>query len=384
MAGVRNEFDMKERPGTATGKTTGTKPGATGLTARVVLIAGSVLFSLGVLEIGTRLLRWGPERLAHWPNLVRERMSLQTEGDAPCAYVYDAALGWRSPLNCVSENYNSDADGFRRAPGEQALALPPVLATGASFAKGDEVNDGESWSAYLQAMTGRKVVNAGVSGYSFDQTVLSTEEFARQVRPLFIVVSFTPDDIRRSELSVSWSRAKPYFTAAGGKLELANVPVPGKPGPLVAIPTAAHLLGRSALADEVARRLGLFAGWYYDEVRALPAGMGATVACLLMPRLASLGVPVVVMAQYGRGYWRGYADREKTVAPTVARVLGCAAEAGLMPFDLSDPMKAVIETRGLDALYRTDHQSAEGNRVVAELLMHELVRRGLLASTAGR
>ena len=47
-------------------------------------------------------------------------------------------------------------------------------------------------------------------------------------------------------------------------------------------------------------------------------------------------------------------------------------------------MKVVIETRGLDALYRTDHQSAEGNRVVAELLMHELVRRGLLASTAGR
>ena len=358
------------------------------MAARIVLIVGSVLFSLVALEIGCRLLRAGPEALVHWPNYARERMGIPEEDVGPCIYAYDAALGWKAPGNCVSPPYNRDADGFRRAPATSALALPPILASGASFTKGDEVPDGAAWPAYLQELTGRKVLNGGVSGYSFDQTVLSTERFARLVKPLVIVVSFTPDDIRRSELSVSWSRAKPYFAVTGEgvgrRVDLRNVPVPGQPGTPVPLPIAARLLGWSALADEVAKRLGIFKGWYFDEVQAVPAGTGVAIACLLMPKLTTLGAPVVVMAQYGRGYWRGYADRETMVAPTVRKVLGCAAEAGLVPFDLADAMKPVIEARGLDALFRTDHHSAEGNRVVADLLMVELVRRGLLAPMAGR
>ncbi len=383
---MEKEFDKKDRRGTTGPSATG--PGGTGLAARIVLIVGSVLFSLLMLEMGARLLRAGPEALVHWPNYARERMGTAEEGEGPCIYAYDAALGWKSPGNCVSPVYSSDANGFRRAaptsPTTSTLAEPPILATGASFAKGDEVKDGESWPAYLQEMTGRRVLNGGVSGYSFDQTVLSTERFAQMVKPLVIVVSFTPDDIRRSEFKVSWSREKPYFDVVGGRAELRNVPVPGKPGTPVPLPVAARLLGWSALADEVARRLGIFNGWYFDEVRATPPGTGTTIACGLMPRLAALGAPVVVMAQYGRGYWRGYADRETTVAPSVRKVLGCAADAGLIPFDLSDPLKAVIEARGIDPLYRTDHHSVAGNRVVADLLMVELVRRGLLAPMAGR
>jgi hypothetical protein len=365
-----------------------TGSGATGWAARLLLITASVLFSLGVLEAGVRLMRSGSEGLAHWPNYPRERMGIPEEGEGPCIYAYDAALGWKAPGKCDSPVYSSDANGFRRVPAASAdrspLTEPPILATGASFTKGDEVSDGEAWPAYLQDMTGRQVLNGGVSGYSFDQTVLSTELFARLVKPLVIVVSFTPDDIRRSELSVSWSRAKPYFAVVGGRLELRNVPVPGKPGAPVPLPIAARLLGWSALADEVAKRLGIFRGWYYDEVRAVPSGDGAAIACLLMPRLAALGAPVVVMAQYGRGYWRGYADRETTVAPAVRKVLGCAGDAGLVAFDLADAMKPVIEARGIDALYRTDHHSAEGNRVVADLVMVELTRQGLLAPMAGR
>ena len=65
-------------------------------------------------------------------------------------------------------------------------------------------------------------------------------------------------------------------------------------------------------------------------------------------------------------------------------MLDCASEAGLIPFDLSEPLKPVVEARGIDALFRTDHHSAEGNRVVADLIMRELVRRGLVPQTAGR
>jgi hypothetical protein len=352
----------------------------TGWVARITLVAASVLASLALLEVGYRLVLWGPGGLANWPNLAHQRMGIGA-GDGGCQYAYDGAIGWTSPANCVSNVYNSDADGFRRTTARASLAEPPILVTGSSFAKGDEVNDDEAWPAYLQDLIGRKVVNAGVSGYAFDQMVLSTEQLVPKVKPLFIIASFTPGDIRRAEMKVAWNREKPYFTVEGGQLELHNVPVPGKPGEPVRFPAAAEWFGRFALAELVAGRLGVQRGWYFREVRGVPAGTGAAIACQLMSRLAALGVPVVVVAQYSRNFLKenglfGTADHR-----AVRKVLDCAAAAGLIPFDTADALKAAVEARGADAFYRTDHHSAEGNRLVADLVMRELLNRRLLTRT---
>jgi len=355
----------------------------TGWVARIALVTASVLVSLALLEAGYRLVLWGPEGLVNWPNLARQRMGAGPGGER-CQYVYSAALGWTSPTNCVSGPYNSDADGFRRSTPQASLAEPPLLVTGSSFAKGDEVNDNEAWPAYLQDMIGRQVVNAGVSGYAFDQMVLSTEQLVPRVKPLFVIASFTPGDIKRAELKVAWSREKPYFTVKDGKLDLHNVPVPGKPGAPIRFPAAAEWLGRSALAELVVERLGVQRGWYFSEVQGAPAGTGEAIACQLMPRLAALGVPVVVLAQYSRGYWRGHGLHGTADHRAVRRVLGCAAAAGLIPFDLADTLKAAVDASGADALYRSDHHSAEGNRVVADLVMRELVNRRLVTQTADR
>jgi hypothetical protein len=103
-------------------------------------------------------------------------------------------------------------------------------------------------------------VNAGVSGYAFDQMVISTEQLVPKVKPLFVIASFTPGDIRRAELRVAWSCEKPYFTVKEGTLDLHNVPVPGKPGDPIRFPAAAEWLGRSALAELVVERLGIQRG----------------------------------------------------------------------------------------------------------------------------
>lgn len=356
---------------------------STGWVVRIAVVATSVLVSLAFLEVGYRLFLWGPEGLVKWPNLVHQRMGIGPGSDR-CQYAYDATMGWASPANCASEPYNSDAHGFRRSTPRSSLAEPPILVTGSSFAKGDEVSDNEAWPAYLQDMIGRRVVNAGVSGYAFDQTVLSTEELVPKVKPLFVIASFTPGDIRRAELKVAWNREKPYFTAKGGHLNLHNVPVPGRPGEPVRFPTAAEWLGRFALAGLVAERLGLQRGWYFREVRGAPAGTGETVACLLMRRLAALGVPVVVMAQYSRNYWDENGLFGTAHHRAVRKVLACAAAQGLIPFDTADALKPAVDARGAGALYRTDHHSAEGNRVVADLVMRELVNRRLLDRTADR
>jgi len=356
---------------------------ATGWGARIALVSASLLASLALLEVGYRLILWGPDGLVSWPNLVHQRMGIG-DGDQSCQYAYSAALGWTSPANCVSASFNSDADGFRRSASQASLAEPPILVTGSSFAKGDEVGDNETWPAYLQATIGRKVVNAGISGYAFDQTVLRTEQLVPMVKPLFVIASFTPGDIRRAEMEVAWNRDKPFFTVKNGKLDLHNVPVPGKPGDPVQFPTAAEWFGRFALAELVAGSLGIQRGWYFREIRGAPAGTGATVACQLVPRLAALGVPVVVMAQYSRNYWKDNGLFGTELHRAVRQVLDCAAAAGLIPFDTADALKAVVDTRGAGPFYRTDHHSAEGNRVVADLVMRELVNRGLLPRTADR
>jgi hypothetical protein len=362
----------------------GAHRGTGGLAAHVALVAASVLFSLLVLELGYRLMRMGPEGLVHWPNIARQRMSNAENGADPCAYAYDAQLGWTSPSNCTSVGYNIDADGFRKTSAGPVLTQPPVLVTGSSFAKGDEVADEEAWPAYLQGMLGRRVLNGGVGGYSLDQTVLRAERLVRQAKPMLVIASFTPDDVRRTELKVAWSRDKPYFTVTRGRLELQNVPVPGRLGARVPFPVAAHLLGWSALADLVADRLSIFDGWYYDEVQGAPRGSGPEIACLLMQRLAGLGVPVMVLAEYSRGHWMADAEGKARDFAKTGPVLACAEKAGLIALDMAEPLKPLMVKHGIDAMFRSDHHSAEGNRATAEAILHELAGRHLLTQTVTR
>ena len=159
---------------------------------------------------------------------------------------------------------------------------------------------------------------------------------------MLVIASFTPDDVRRTELKVAWSRNKSYFTVNGGRLELQNVPVPGRPGAPVPIPIAAHLLGWSALADLVADRLSIFAGWYYDEVQGAPRGSGPEISCLLMQRLAKLDVPVIVLAEYSRGHWTADAEGKARDFAMTGPVLACAEKAGLIPLDMAKALKPVM------------------------------------------
>jgi hypothetical protein len=356
-----------------------------GWAGRIALIAASVLFSLVLLEAASRVVRSGPGALVHWPNLAWELMKDGGPGANSCSYIHDDLLGWASPSNCVSPGYNLDANGFRRAPGSVAPAGAPVLATGASFTLGIEVADNETWPAYLEVDLGRPVINAGVGAYSIDQTVLNTERLAARLKPAAIIVSFAPGDVWRNELKVAYSRQKPYFeptgTLAGSGLELRNVPIAKPPG-APPLPVAARLLGWSVLASEVVERLAIRNGWYYNEVRALPPGAGDTVSCGLMPRLAKLGVPVIVIAQYGLGHWGGDTGYQSKGYQATANVLRCAAQAGLIALDLAPPVKAAIDARGLGALFVSEHHSPEGNRLVAELLANELTRRHLLTRPA--
>lgn len=121
-----------------------------------------------------------------------------------------------------------DADGLRFSGERPASSDGSILTVGDSFTYGDEVRDEEAWPARLQSLTGRPVLNGGVSGYGLDQTILRAEQLTPVHGPSVIIVSFIADNILRTEMSRMWWRNKPWFTIEDDQLVLKGVPVPNR------------------------------------------------------------------------------------------------------------------------------------------------------------
>lgn len=354
---------------------------ATRALASLGLMLASIVVGLFLLEIGARLLR-GPEALGDWRNLVmvdRIEGRRQQERDAVSAYRHDPRLGFVNNPGYTSEVLNFDDRGFRRMPplAADARRTPPILATGDSFTKGDEVGDLESWPAFLQDVLNWRTINAGVGAYGLDQTVLLTEQLVAQEKPAVLVLGFIADDVRRAEMSRLWGREKPYFQPVGSEARLRNVPVPQPRDPRATLTPVQWAFGWSVLLDTVLDRLRLRNAWHTDEVRALSSGAGERLACPLMRRVAALGAPTLVVAQYLPSAWDvpESAAEERRVTQVV---LDCAAKAGLGTLDLWQPFDVAIDQDGRHAVYNQWHPNGRGYRLTAEAIAAAL-RRAKLA-----
>jgi hypothetical protein len=136
------------------------------------LVLASLAASLVLLEIGCRLLASGPQGLTHWPNLVlASRIEARKAQDSDAAYIHHPTLGFANSPNYASWALNFDAQGFRlTAPlWRDAVTAPPILATGDSFTKGDDVGDAEAWPSRLQGLLDWRTINAGVGAFGLDR-----------------------------------------------------------------------------------------------------------------------------------------------------------------------------------------------------------------------
>ncbi len=273
-----------------------------------------------------------------------------------------------------------DAEGFRSC-GEP----PPsgeggtILTVGDSFTYGDEVRDAETWPAQLQRLTGRRVLNAGVTGYGFDQMVLRAERCAATHRPALLILSFIADDIRRAEMRCLWWRHKPWFAVDGesedGQLALKGVPVP--PHRSTLSPPLRHRLEAALLALPVF--VQHLAGYHRRVHRS---GVGVQIAKRLIERLARLqaagDLKVVVMAQYPPDTWtnRGYLAYQRRI---VEALLACAAQHGLATVDTFRRLAAEPSPQDF---YASAHMNPRGNLMVASLLAATLPALAGTAATA--
>ena len=336
---------------------------------RIALVIGSILFSLLVLELGARLMR-GPEWLLKWPNLVLLERNT-TVGTRQGRFTYDPQLGFISAPNFKSADTNYDTRSYRLLPplpGDMA-DKPPIVALGDSYTHGDEVADSDTWPAMLQGILQWPVVNAGVTAYGIDQTILRAERAAAELKPAAIVIGFIPDDLRRAEMRRVWGTEKPYFTLEGDQLRLHDVPVPPSPAPRDTLDWEQWIFGYSVAVDTFLRMKGWQYEWAVDHERVLPRGEGERIACALMQRLAGLSrdakAPALVVAEYDPYTWQDaeFGAEQRRIA---AGVLKCAADAGLATIDTFAAYDKAIAAGGHKAVFLKNHPGPAGTRLIAE------------------
>jgi len=258
-----------------------------------------------------------------------------------------------------------DADGFRSC-GERPAPVEgsdegSILTVGDSFTYGDEVRDEETWPAQLQRLTGRRVLNGGVTGYGFDQMVLRAEQLAAAHNPSVLVVGFIVDDVRRAEMRRMWWRDKPWFEVEDDRLALKGVPVP---------------VHRSRLPPHIRQRMdttllalpALLQNLFGYHRRVHRAGFGVEIAKRLIERLARLqaerDLKVVLMIQYPPDTWthRGYLNYQRRLAQAL---LDSAASHGVATVDTYRRLAAEPNQRDF---YASAHMNPRGNLLVASLL----------------
>jgi lysophospholipase L1-like esterase len=335
-----------------------------------VLLVASIIFCLLALEVGLRAYH-GEWKYTNFRYQYLKRdypIDLDTElGWIPKqdAQGVDPHT-WRTPATILKDGIRSNGGG------EVRDANDSILAVGDSFTFGLAMSDWETWPAQLEKLSGRRVINAGVTGYGIDQAFLRARRLLNRYSISTVIFSFIPDDIRRCQLSISWGAAKPYFDFKDGQLtEYA-------PGPLPAPPPRDsglfNVLEHSRLVHAVMKRL--LPEWWLPErwlgrqswfvTRVHDEENGKEVACALLHELESVtkshASKLIVLIQH---------PPEDTISDLMAveRVLSCLSDPATRVLDLKS---ALSELKAKDPsryqrLYLPDagHMSAEGNQFVA-------------------
>ena len=256
------------------------------------------------------------------------------------------------------------ADGLRFSGEDLASTEGPILAVGDSFTYGEDVGDTDAWPAQLQKLTGRRVLNGGVTGYGFDQIVLRTERLVETYKPSVVIVSFIADDIRRTEMRRLWWYDKPWFAIEDDQLVLKGVPVPQR----TTLPLKVRH-GLEKILFELPYILQHLLGYH---ARIHRPDTGRAIALQLIERLARLQakhqVRIVVMAQYDPQVWIDGAPAAEQRRLTQA-ILDGASTNGLA---ILDTFRRFATEPNPREFYGTMHLNPRGNRMVASLLAARL------------
>lgn len=192
----------------------------------IIISLTSLCLTLGVLELATRLVKGEYVFINFTENII-------LENDGPIQH--DPYLGWipREGFSGNKDVWKKEItilkNGIRSNTDKKAkeVAGPvSILAVGDSFTFGAQVSNAETWPALLEKISGKTVINGGVSGYGLDQIFLRADHLIKIYKPDTLILSFVADDIYRCRYAKRAGAEKPYIEVEGNRLVLRNVPVP--------------------------------------------------------------------------------------------------------------------------------------------------------------
>jgi hypothetical protein len=326
------------------------------------LFMATIIFSLLALEVGLRAYH-GEWEYANFRYPQQNKFGYHTY-DAELGWVPKSSNQWGTSITILKEGIRSNGRGEVWDGTDD-----PILAVGDSYTFGDQVPDSETWPAQLEKLSGRRVINGGVDGYGVDQIFLRARRLLSRYRFSTVIFSFIPDDIRRSQMSVMFATAKPYFDFKDGRLTLENVPVP----PTFLPEKESELLiaaEHSRLVHAVMKRL--FPEWWLRAQSQTPVQnqeQGIKVACALLHELEGLtksrGAALIVLAQH----WEFEPASESMTAESA---LSCISDPATRVLDLKPALSELTakDPSSYHRLYNAFlHMSAEGNQFVAHQIL---------------
>jgi len=292
------------------------------------------------------------------------------------------------------QTFSTDARGFRNA---QTVDSADIALIGDSYVEGAYVSDDETVAVRLQALTGRPVVNLGVSGYGTLQEELVFEQFALPLHPRLIVWFFfegndLDDDqsfedtlayqrgvrspVTKEPWATEWRRARDRSLSWNAFMELRKVSEPLVPNAIDTVGWFRDGLGRQqpfVFFDFYATRtLGSFERARFEKTKATFL-RAAAIARERGIRLVLSYVPIKFrvygdLCAYPQGSrcpsWHPW-ELERLFADF-------CRENGIEYLPLTAPMRAAASTGAVLYAAEDSHWSVAGHRFVAELVQQRL------------
>lgn len=333
----------------------------------------AVALTLVLTELALRIAIGKPSfKLVNWrtENVMKGRIG-ELNG------VADPVLGWTLKPWSANGYYRRIDHGIRPNSIETAVRDGAVLAVGDSFTEGWEVDNDETWPAYLEKLAAVPIVNAGVGGYGVDQIALRAEQLLPIVKPKILIVGIHEASIGRTGYSIH-GVPKPYFTLEEGQLRY-HPPERFEP-PQPTIPSLGdrirEVFGYSAAIDYLMSRLepnywySIGSQWIYRKVAVDETAVSCALLRQLKARTETEGVRLLLFMQYYAINIVG--DHRPRNSP---RVIACAEAANIRVVDHFDSLRAIEgpKQNAMAEFYYTHgglfgHMTARGNEHAATLL----------------
>lgn len=343
---------------------------------KALLSLVGILLLFLALEIGTRVYK-GEYRVAQFleeqVRLFRSAFPVQFDSELgwiPKENFSEEVNVWKTKVTILKDGIRSNGEIDKTV--QRADSDNLILAVGDSFTFGDGVSDNETWPAFLEANSKKKVINGGVFAYGLDQSFLRMKSLTEKYDPEIIILSFIPDDVSRSQYSTRDSKVKPYFEVQDGGLVLNDdhVIYQGDQN----INPLRKILGYSFFAHEF--MMNFFRHYWLLGAKesAMSHTEGEKVACLIFEELNKVArdqtkPDIYVLLQYPVSLNESkhiYLDRLlKCIDKNYINVIDVRDD--LMDLRRSDPEK-------FNTLFSNQHghMTPEGNKFIADIVWQNI------------